>query len=196
MSSALQMPNAAQMLREVNPSKKQSLKSKPGNVVKTISCATAGNAAAGLQHSKSNQLGSATASNIKGIGQCTSLNATLKQTSNQAQRNSEKLTQEMLHKKHSNLQIKVEGLNSTSTGGAAFGQSPKQAGKTAAVASGSAKASQYATGPTPSTAVVSSAKSSKAMISVQARLSAQTTKPKGQKQAARLQKMQKNQHVD
>jgi len=70
------------MLRELNASKKPTQKSKPNNGLKTMPSATAGNTTTGLQHSKSNQLASATANNIKGIGQCTSLNATLKQTSN------------------------------------------------------------------------------------------------------------------
>lgn len=83
------MPNTAQMLRELNASKKPTQKSKPINALKTIPTSTANNTS--LQHSRSNHLAanssnhhlaSATAGNIKGIGQCTSLNATQKQTSN------------------------------------------------------------------------------------------------------------------
>ena len=71
-----------------------------------------------------------------------------------------------------------------------------QIGKSPAIVSCSNKASLYMSGPTPPTIAVSSTKSSKAMINVQARLSAQTMTPKGQKQAIRLQKIAKNQYTD
>ena len=80
------------MLRELNTAKKPTPKSKPtNNALKTIPTSSANNTS--LQHSRSNQLAAhssnhhlaaTTAGNIKGIGQCTSLNATQKQTSNQA----------------------------------------------------------------------------------------------------------------
>lgn len=168
------------MLREMN-AKKPAQKVKP-TALKTIPATTY---MASLQHSKSNQLGSNTQlmNSMKVIGQQT-LNATQKQTTNQAQRNSEKVVHELqLHKKYSNNQIK--GM------GATGGNSPTSVSKPQPLIT-SSKTSTHASNPMGN--AVHSVKS-KGPSHVPQKVNYSMT-PKGQKHATRLQKMQKNHQAD
>lgn len=169
------------MPREINANKKPSQKLKP-TALKTIPATTY---MASLQHSKSNQLGTNNQlmNSMKVIGQQT-LNATQKQTTNQAQRNSEKVVHELqLHKKYSNNQIK--GM------GATGGNSPTSVSKPQPLIT-SSKTSTNATNPMSN--AIHSVKSKGASHMPQKVNYSMT--PKGQKHATRLQKMQKNHQAD